>query len=496
MSSALLYRNTIPNISATIFRKSGLDGIEKLLPNYRFAGDWFFYAYLLRSGTMSFIAESLNVFRRHAKGVTRQKSKTPEYLIELANVRKYIVENYPITHNQISTANKFLDKDYKVTRVKKNSTYSKIKPILKQVEAVTTQRKCIGIITTNNGSYTGGSEVLWRETADMLAKQKHKVVVLIKKWQPEPEFIQKMRLKGIDVYFKEDNGFENFLQHRPDLVLVSIGDQDEGIDYYRELKKKKIPYAIVNQLTKEARFWPIRENQTKDLTTAYKGAKSVFFTCNNNHKVMESRLGAKIKNSRIHFNPYHIDRNLVPKFPSTNKGMSIAIPSKLLFIHKGQDLIFDMIEKYPVWKTRELNFNFYGEGPDRINIERRISELGLSNCHLHGRLDDIGDIWKTNHALLMPSRMEGMPIMMISAMLSARTCIATDIGGHAEVIQDEKSGYIIPDPSVDDLNMTLEKAFQNRKNWKKMGELSRKTILEYLPEEPVENFVGQLNEIW
>jgi glycosyltransferase involved in cell wall biosynthesis len=149
----------------------------------------------------------------------------------------------------------------------------------------------------------------------------------------------------------------------------------------------------------------------------------------------------------------------------------------------------------PVWRDRNVTFNFYGAGPDRPKIESAIRELGGKNLVLKGRVNDISEIWRDNHALLMPSRMEGLPIMMVSALLSARMCIATDIGGHAEIIQDNVSGYIVPNPSVKELAETLERAYQNRYAWEEMGLVGRQDILGFLPEDPVQDFVEKLERV-
>jgi len=86
---------------------------------------------------------------------------------------------------------------------------------------------------------------------------------------------------------------------------------------------------------------------------------------------------------------------------------------------------------------------------------------------------------------------------MISATFGKKTMrhvcrIATDIGGHAEVITDGSSGFIIPNPDVDDLDRTLEEAYKKRRSWRSMGQQARKDILEFLPENPVDDFVAKL----
>ncbi|MGJ8560389.1 MAG: glycosyltransferase [Litorimonas sp.] len=491
--NSLAYRNSIPNTSSAIFRKSAAKGMGPQLTTFKYSGDWFFYSYLLARGDVGYSRQPLNNFRRHDGGVTRQQSKTSPYLIELSRIREYICKTFPILPSQIERLNWFLNRDYKIEGVEKNTEFKAAALHLENAKRYTETRKRIAIITTNNGSYNGGSEMLWQETALELRKEGHDVHVLIKRWVPEPPLFNDLQFAGVKLFFKDDNGFDKLLKHKPDLTLISIGDQDEGLEYYPALLKQKLPYVIVNQLTKEARFWHVREKKTLPVTLGYLNAERVFFTCWNNHRVMEERLGTVIPNAAVHFNPYHIDRKKVPPYPPVKDGYKIAVPSKLLFIHKGQDLLIDVL-KQDKWRDRNVIFNFYGAGPDRDNLQALINKHSLKNCVLKGRVDDISEIWKENHASCMPSRMEGLPIMIVSAMLSARPCIATDIGGHAEVISDGASGFIIPNPNVSDLDKTLERAFEKRRSWRKMGQEARRDILNYLPEDPIEDFVIKLND--
>ena len=46
-----------------------------------------------------------------------------------------------------------------------------------------------------------------------------------------------------------------------------------------------------------------------------------------------------------------------------------------------------------------------------------------------------------NHVHAMPSRIEGLPLVLIEAMLCGRPVVATDVAG-AEVIEDEVTGFL------------------------------------------------------
>lgn len=77
-----------------------------------------------------------------------------------------------------------------------------------------------------------------------------------------------------------------------------------------------------------------------------------------------------------------------------------------------------------------------------------------------------------NHILLMPSYYEGMPIALIEAMLCGRTAVATDVGGNAEVLTDNETGFISPGVNTDSFEKALEEAWQNKENWQEMGEMA------------------------
>ena len=490
---SLAFRNSIPNASAVLLRRSAIDGLEEKLLEMNYTGDWLLYAHMLRTGGLAFVSSPLNHFRRHQRSVTITRGKGTDYLEELSRIRLYMAEHFPLRLEDFGKMNAFLDKDYKINGVAKNSEAKEIAPLQAKLRETLAARKRIGIITTNNGSYYGGSEMLWRETALKLREDGHDIVILIKRWEPRPEFFDDMEAAGITLLFKEEDGFTQLRALRPDLTIVSIGDQDEGIEFYPDLKRADLPYVIVNQLTKEARFWPIRQAKTKSVTEGYVGAEKAFFTSWNNHRVMEDRLAAPLPNGALHFNPYHIDRSIVPAWPSTD-AINIAIPSKLLFIHKGQDILTEFLGK-PEWQKRDIVFNFYGIGPDEDNLLELARKNKIDNFVLHGRVSDISEIWKLNQALLMPSRMEGLPIMLVSAMLSGRVPIVTDIGGHAEVVTDNISGFIAADPIAKDVEDALIRALTRQNEWQKIGQKSREAILDFLPEDPIDDFIKKLMRV-
>ncbi len=89
-------KNTIPNASAVVMRKSALQGIEKELSQYQISGDWLTYVYILRNGKISFCPQILNYHRRHSQSIISVKEQSSELYLELIKVKRYIVQNFDI----------------------------------------------------------------------------------------------------------------------------------------------------------------------------------------------------------------------------------------------------------------------------------------------------------------------------------------------------------------------------------------------------------------
>ena len=70
IADSLVIKNTIPNVSAVVFKKVNIESILGKLTEFFVAGDWFFYVWLLQYGGISYTAKSLNIHRRHTKSVT------------------------------------------------------------------------------------------------------------------------------------------------------------------------------------------------------------------------------------------------------------------------------------------------------------------------------------------------------------------------------------------------------------------------------------------
>lgn len=82
-------KNTIPNVSAVLFRRPPDLGFMSRVMEYRVAGDWVFYLELLRQGKLAFCARSLNGHRRHAGSQTSQLA-AQQHFNEIVEVQNWV----------------------------------------------------------------------------------------------------------------------------------------------------------------------------------------------------------------------------------------------------------------------------------------------------------------------------------------------------------------------------------------------------------------------
>jgi O-antigen biosynthesis protein len=97
---ALSIKNTIPNVSAVLFRREALlkalHGIGDALFSYKVAGDWLVYVQALRHGSIYYHATALNSHRRHTGSVT-SSTNFKKHVQEVADVQEIAlaVAGYP-----------------------------------------------------------------------------------------------------------------------------------------------------------------------------------------------------------------------------------------------------------------------------------------------------------------------------------------------------------------------------------------------------------------
>jgi glycosyltransferase involved in cell wall biosynthesis len=381
----------------------------------------------------------------------------------------------------------------------------------------------IGFVSTNECAPWGGSEELWYETVKVLLKDGIQVSVNVPYWSPIPSPIADLIDLGCPVEFQKNSRNETVRlrlreqiidklkdkaekllsrgsqphnncyvwldSFKPDLVVISQGNHREGVTWKRQCLKRGIPFVAIVHLVSDLQ-WP-DDRLADQLCDVYGKAVVNYFVSQKNVDSLEKLIGAKLDNAKFVRNPFKVpyDNNL--PYPSTEPFFNLAVVGSLHPIHKGQDMLFEVLRQ-DKWKERPLKVSLYGQGPNE-RLLKRLKELWqLDRVEFKGFQKDVIQIWKENHGLLMGSRMEGLPLAVVEAMLCQRIVIVPDIAGNGEIVRDNKNSFLAKAPTSFFLDEALERAWELREDWEAMGKVASRDIQQIIPPDPPRIFADEL----
>jgi glycosyltransferase involved in cell wall biosynthesis len=277
----------------------------------------------------------------------------------------------------------------------------------------------------------------------------------------------------------------------PELVIIAQGINFDGLSYAYQCYLLKIPYVIIAQKAVDF-YWPYptdRDYMRKTLVNANK----CYFVSHHNKRLTEEQFGIRLENSEVVFNPIKTKRQVIP-FPSIDTGYRLACVARLFIIDKGQDILLRILNTEK-WRQRPITVSFIGSGHDEQGIRDLANLLDLQNVEFVGFSDNIEDLWKNYHALILPSRSEGLPLSMIEAMSLGRTVIVSNAGGNAEIINNGINGFI-GDATEKDFESAMDKAWEMREEWPEIGKKAYLHIKNHLPASPETEFATSINNLF
>lgn len=302
------------------------------------------------------------------------------------------------------------------------------------------------------------------------------------------QLIKRMTIKD----YRQNAGLDRFIdqlkKHPADLVVVAQGINFDGLIYAYQCYLLNIPYVIIAQKAVDF-YWPYPTDRDYMKQTLLH-AKQCFFVSQHNKTLTEEQFGLRLNNSTVVYNPIKTKVNVLP-YPDTAPGYRLACVARLFIIDKAQDILLRIMNKKK-WRDRPVQLSFIGTGLDEQGIKEMADLLALDNVEFPGFHEDIESLWCNYHALLLPSRSEGLPLSMIEAMSVGRTVIVSNAGGNAEIINDGINGFIA-EATEKDFESAMERAWELRDQWPEIGKKASLYITNHLPISPETDFANQLN---
>jgi glycosyltransferase involved in cell wall biosynthesis len=198
-------------------------------------------------------------------------------------------------------------------------------------------------------------------------------------------------------------------------------------------------------------------------------------------EVKQRLLSAGVPQNRIRLIRNGIDLRPFSGPPSSqsslNRPLKVGLVGRLA-PEKGVDLFLQaaaaVLAEIPL-----TQFVVVGDGPDRSKLQALIEELGIgASASLLGRYDDMPTFYASLDLLVSSSRQEGLPMALLEGMASGLPLVATAVGAVATVVQDHRTGILVPAADVSALTSAILKLLQEPATRMSYGAAARKLIAE------------------
>jgi glycosyltransferase involved in cell wall biosynthesis len=115
----------------------------------------------------------------------------------------------------------------------------------------------------------------------------------------------------------------------------------------------------------------------------------------------------------------------------------VAVVGRIVFRQKAQDLLVSAVARYNEL-LRGVRFCVVGDGPDEQKLRALIRERNLGQrISILPWTRDLAPVYSATDMLVIPSRFEGVPLVMLEAMWYRVPIVASNVDGMAEVLPVE-----------------------------------------------------------
>jgi len=114
-------------------------------------------------------------------------------------------------------------------------------------------------------------------------------------------------------------------------------------------------------------------------------------------------------------------------------------------------------------------------------LREQVARLGLENqVHFLGLVENVPELMRDLDVVVLPTwnrwRKEGCPVALLEAMACGKACVATNIPGARDIIEDGISGLLVEPENADALAKAINHLIEDKDLREKMGEAARKRV--------------------
>ena len=263
-------------------------------------------------------------------------------------------------------------------------------------------------------------------------------------------------------------------------------------------KTKKIIHTAHGKSVKEGNIRKLREKIIHKFISRY---LTDYITVSNDLKQYAWKNWCKNK-SKIKTIHNGIDTNKFKKI-NINKNylsdLNIKENNKLIGIVAGLRPVKNHVTLFKAMKIIKKRIPYskllvIGDGSEKEKLERLVDRLGLNKEILFlGNRQDIVELWNILDVGCLSSLSECLSITLLEGMACEVPFVATNVGGNAEVIENEKNGFLIKSRDYESMAEKITNLLNAKGTKELIGKEARKTILDNFN---INNMIKKYKEIY
>jgi glycosyltransferase involved in cell wall biosynthesis len=143
-----------------------------------------------------------------------------------------------------------------------------------------------------------------------------------------------------------------------------------------------------------------------------------------------------------------------------------------LFSYKGHEDLLDAVHELGIKFTSNCCLLLIGRDENHKEVlENKICHQGLTQfVKFLGERSDTTEVLDASDIGVLVSHQEGFSNAVLEYMASRLPVVVSDVGGNAEVVCNNKSGFVVPPHNPSEIAKALEKLIQSRDLRISMGE--------------------------
>lgn len=310
----------------------------------------------------------------------------------------------------------------------------------------------------------GGLEAVVLELADGIRSRGHRVTVSVATEGANVHpFVAALRERSLDLflppsgYWAEIRAIRDFAARERVDVLHSHGYRADLLTLLASRRPRRRRASTVHGFT----FTGFKNRVYERVQRAALRAFDAVIPVSQPLRILLRRSG--VPSGRLHCIPNGYRCAQAPKARGEARGR-LGLPQEGVIIgwvgrmsrEKGPDIALHALHGL---ERRDWIAAFLGDGPDRASLRTLADRLGIAaNIRWLGVVPRAGGLLAAFDALLLSSRTEGTPVVLLEAMAAGVPVVATAVGGVPDLLGGGSAGWLAAPRDSDALSVALGEA--------------------------------------